>query len=97
MRSKGSWRTKKNRATSISLDLDFKRKLNLTERLSIVFLDQVSRDAKVYAHRFATHLTVIKFLEQLNIIDYSLLVGVHRFAEGAEHSTPPPPPLDFRK
>jgi len=70
---KGSHRTqsKRRRPTKIKLDLDFKRKLNLTDNMKIEFFDQIAKDAK--------------FLADLTIIDFSLLVGLHSFVAGDEH------------
>merc|ERR1711974_107826 len=44
-------------------DLDFKRKLNLTPEMRTKFLAQINADSK--------------FLEELQLIDCSLLVGIH--------------------
>eukprot|EP00026_Physarum_polycephalum_P003879 Phypoly_transcript_03895.p1 GENE.Phypoly_transcript_03895~~Phypoly_transcript_03895.p1 ORF type:complete len:624 (+),score=54.89 Phypoly_transcript_03895:95-1966(+) len=70
---KGSWinRTRKGRKSRIGLDLDFDRKIKLSNQIKLAYLDQIARDAK--------------FLASLGIMDYSLLLGIHVFSDDDQH------------
>jgi len=60
---KGSTVGRSNTGTGVKKDLDFKRKLYLPADLRAKFKDQVESDSR--------------FLERMEILDYSLLVGIH--------------------
>jgi len=64
---KGSWVNRsagpRTDPSKLGMDLDFKRKLNLEPAIKAMFLDQLQKDALL--------------LCSLNIMDYSLLLGVH--------------------
>jgi len=90
---KGSWINRTagknfNPVKHLGMDIDFKRKLNLPPKIKELFIQQISSDSK--------------FLQSLGLIDYSLLIGIHKIdtektgITGFKASVPTKHPFDDR-